>query len=230
MLFRSISGEYAGSLLRETSCSAIVYAGPATEFFDEYDASSIEVQALFPNDLREFGSFKYRTGGLDPTELNLSSLGAEEFYNANVSSRTATINVRDCQVPMYRAITRRDVDEPGIYNDPLAAGWASLGLGVQPAIVDSIIIPNIDPDSFVDDCASQTSRARRETSPVSLQTIAVASGVFSGHRGRPSTKQNGTLRASDFLWGFNPLQFQPSGVGRALRWIIIDHWGVNTDF
>jgi hypothetical protein len=227
---QKITGEVAGSLIRETKCSAIVYAGPASEFFLSYDANPIDVPALFPSDTREFGQFKYKTGGLDPTELNLLNLGAEEFFNANVTQRTVAINLRDCQVPMYRAIARRDVDEPTVYNSPLAEGWADLGLGVRPAIVDSIPLPS-DPSIYVDNCASQTSRERKATSPISLRTIAVASTVFSGDGiSRPSSKQSGSLVSSDFLWGFNPLHFRTSGIRTALRWVIIDHWGVNTDF
>ena len=228
---QKISGEVAGSLIRETKCSAIVYAGPASEFFVAYDATTLDLPALLPSDLREFGQFKYKTGGVDPTELNLVNLGAEEFYNSNVTSRSVSINLRDCQVPMYRAIARRDVDEHSVYNSSLAEGWAELGLGVRPAIVDSIFNPVIDPDNYVDDCASQTSRERRATSPISLRTIAVASTVFSGDGvSRPSSKQFGSLVASDFLWGFNPLHFRTAGIRTALRWVIIDHWGVNTDF
>jgi hypothetical protein len=65
---------------------------------------------------------------------------------------------------------------------------------------------------------------------VSLKTIAVASDVFSGRGSAPATKQFGTLIASDFLWGFNPIHFEAPGVRAALRWIVIDHWGVNVDF
>ena len=156
----------------------------------------------------------------------------EEFYNINVTSRQATINLRDCQVPMYRAIARRDVDEPSVYDSSLATGWEELGLVVRNAIVDSIYRPDLDPNGngWVDDCDSQTSRERRSTSPISLQTIAVASGVFSGRGSEPPSKQNGELLASDFLWGFNPLHFRQTGIRTALKWIVIDHWGVNTDF
>jgi hypothetical protein len=229
--FQQITGEVEGGLIRETACSAIVYAGPAAEFFGSYDATTLDIPALFPSDVREFGRFKYKTGGLDPTELNLLNLGAEEFFNANVTRRNVTLNLRDCQVPMYRAIARRDVDEPSVYDSPLAEGWTELGLGVRPAIVDSIALPNTDPVVWVDDCVSQTSREKLATSPISLRNIAVASTVFSGNGlDRPSSKQSGTLVSSDFLWAFNPLHFRTSGIRTALRWVIIDHWGVNTDF
>ena len=96
--------------------------------------------------------------------------------------------------------------------------------------MDSIPLPS-DPSVYVDNCASQTSRERKATSPISLRTIAVASTVFSGDGvSRPSSKQSGSLVSSDFLWGFNPLHFRTSGIRTALRWVIIDHWGVNTDF
>ena len=79
------------------------------------------------------------------------------------------------------------------------AGWDQLGLVVRDAIVDSVFVPSINPDGWVDNCASQISRERRATSPVSLQTIGVASGVFSGRGANPPTKQFGTLTASDTL-------------------------------
>ena len=168
--------------------------------------------------------------GVDPTEMNTVLFGAEEFYNVNVTTRSVTVNLRDCQVPMYRAIARRDVDEPSIYDSSLAEGWDDLGLTLRTAIVDSIEIPDEGSGVWVDNCESQLSRAKRETSPISLQTIGVVSGVFSGRGPNPPTKQFGTLTASDFLWGFNPIHFKPNGVSTALRWMIIDHWGVNTDF
>jgi hypothetical protein len=227
-----ISGERSGQLLRDRKCSSITYAGPANEFLAEYDAPPVDIPALMPVHVRKFGPMLYgsQAGQLDPTEMNTVFFENEEFYNVNVTSRSVTINLRDCQVPMYRAIARRDVDEPAIYNSPLAAGWDELGLVVRPAIVDSVLNPVIDPVNYVDNCASQLSRERRATETVSLQAIAVASGVFSGRGGRPPTKQFGTLLASDFLWGFNPIMFEQNGIRTALRWMIIDHWGVNTDF
>jgi hypothetical protein len=77
---------------------------------------------------------------------------------------------------------------------------------------------------------SQTGRARRATSVVSLQPIAIASSVYSGRSGNLPTKQNGTLLASDFLWGFNPIQFRSTDMRALLRWVLLDHWGVNEDF
>ena len=227
-----ISGERVGQLIRDTKCSSIAYAGPAPEFFSEYDATPVDLPGLFPVNVREFGPMRYgsQPGQLDPTEMNTVFFDREEFYNVNVTSRSVTLNLRDCQVPMYRAIARRDVDEPTVYNSPLAQGWDALGLVVRDAIVDSVIVPEIDPGTWLDNCASQISRARRATSPVSLQTIAVASGVFSGRGNKPPSKQFGTLVASDFLWGFNPVMFRQNGVRTALRWIIVDHWGVNADF
>lgn len=224
-----IFGEQPGQQIRAAKCGSIVYAGPTEEFLERYGAKGI-VPPLRPTDIREFGPIKYFTGGLNPTELNTASLGTEEFYNVNVTSMPVTINPRNCQTPMYRAIARRDVDEPVIFDNPLADGWMELGLDVMPAIVDSIFNPNIDPVNWVDNCVSQTSRARRSTSVVSLKTIGVASRVFSGGDGVPGTKQDGTLTASDFLWGFNPIQFRPAGVQKALQWMIIQHWAVNDEF
>ncbi|RKZ16629.1 hypothetical protein DRQ53_05780 [bacterium] len=227
-----IFGEVPGKRLREAKCSAIVYAAPAAEFFPAFETSAIRVAPLRPTDMRRFGEFRYNStpAGQDPTELNTSRLGSEEFYNANVTSKPVSLTPRDCQTPMYRAIARRDVDAQEIYDSQLAAGWEDIGLGVEAAIVDSILIPAIDPDNYIDDCVSQTGRARRSTSPISLKTIAIASDVFSGRGTNPPTKQEGTLIAADFLWGFNPVHFRASGVRTVLRWVIIDHWGVNSDF
>jgi hypothetical protein len=236
---QKISGERVGGRIRDTKCSSIVYAGPVQEFLSEYETTALDVPALLPSDIREFGPMKYYIGDIDPggnerpgenpTELTVSALGNEEFYNVNVTSRPVNINLRNCQVPMYRAIARRDVDEPSIYSSPLAEGWDALGLGLRDALVDSVPY-EFNPEIWLDNCASQLSRENRATSPISLQTIAVASGVFSGRGSQPPSKQFGTLLASDFLWGFNPIQFRQEGVRSALRWIIIDHWGVNTDF
>ena len=198
----------------------------------EYETSTINIAALRPNDLRRYGVYKYNTlpGGSDPTELNTTWLSREEFYNVNVTSRNVVVTLRDCQVPMFRAVARRDVDAPSVFSSPLAAAWADAGMGLEPAIVDSTILPGSDPPRWVDACISQTGRARRETSVVSLQPIALASNVFSGRAGSPSTKQEGTLLTSDFLWGFNPVQFQSAGMRTVLRWMILEHWGVNEDF
>jgi hypothetical protein len=228
----SIYGEPVGKPLREAKCSEIVYAAPASEMLAEYETNAIDIPALKPNDLRRYGSFKYNTqpGGSDPTELNTTWLSLEEFYNVNVTSRPVTVTLRDCQVPMFRAIARRDVDEPSIYEHPFAAGWTAIGLGVEPALVDSVLSDRVDPPIWVDDCVSQTGRAQRETSVVSLQPIGIASSAFSGRGGNPATKQEGTLLTSDFLWGFNPVQFQSSTMRTVLRWMLLDHWGVNEDF
>jgi hypothetical protein len=228
----AVWGEAAGTRLRESKCSVIVYAGPTQEMLTEYEASPVDIPALIPNELRRYGVYRYHSlpGGKDPTELNTTWLSQEEFYNVNVTSLNATVTLRDCQVPMYRAIARRDVDEPSIFENALADGWGELGLGVEPAIIDSIILKNSNPPLWVDNCISRTGRARRETSVISLQTIAVVSSVYSGRSGNLPTKQNGTLLASDFLWGFNPLQFKSQGIRSALRWILLDHWGVNEDF
>jgi hypothetical protein len=220
----AISGESAGKRLRETKCSAIVYAGPTQEMRIEYEASPIDLPVLRPNELREFGVLRYNTEGKDPTELNTTWLANEEFYNVNVTSRNLSITLRDCQVPMYRAIARRDVDEPSIFENQLAAGWTELGLGPMPAIVDSVLVEGSDPPRWVDNCVSQTGRARRATSVVSLQPIAIASSVYSGRSGNLPTKQN------DFLWGFNPIQFRSTDMRALLRWVLLDHWGVNEDF
>jgi hypothetical protein len=64
---------------------------------------------------------------------------------------------------------------------------------------------------------------------ISLQPIGIASNVFSGRSGQPATKQEGTLLTSDFLWGFNPVQFQSTSMRTVLRWIILDHWRANED-
>ena len=60
-----------------------------------------------------------------------------------------------------------------------------------------------------------------------------ATGDFAGfaaddRRGKRRLQRAGL--SSDFLWGFNPVMFQQNGIRTALRWMIIDHWGVNTDF
>lgn len=228
----AIFGEVPGQRLRETKCSEIVYAGPAPEFFAPFETSSSRIAALHPTDMRRYGVFRYNSGpdGKDPTELNTTRLEREEFYNVNVTSMPVTVTPRDCQTPMYRAIARRDVDEPSIFASPLAEGWTDIGLGLEPAIVDSVFLPKINPDEFIDDCASQTGRARLPVSPISLKTIAIASDVFSGRGANPPTKQEGTLIAADFLWGFNPIHFRAPGLRSTLRWIIVDHWGVNDDF
>lgn len=226
-----IFGESPGQRVREVKCSAIVYAGPAPEFYAPFETSGMRIAPLNPTEMRKYGEYRYNTGpgGKDPTELNTARLEAEEFYNANVTSRPVAVVPRDCQTPMYRAIARRDVDEPSIFASPLSLGWTSLGLGVEAALVDSIFLPNRDPVNFIDNCASRIGPLRSETSPVSLQTIGIASDVFSGRGTNPATKQEGTLLAADFLWGFNPVHFRATGVRSVLRWIILDHWGVDTD-
>jgi len=174
------------------------------------------------------------TGASSPRDTDIA------FHNFCVSAvdmvRPVTIwgepdgrLLRDCQVPMYRAIARRDVDSPEIYANELATGWTDIGLGVEPAIVDSILVGGSDPPVWEDDCVSQTGRAGRETSVISLQPIGIASNVFSGRAGQPATKQEGTLLTSDFLWGFNPVQFQSTSMRTVLRWIILDHWRANED-
>ena len=225
-----IYGESPGTQLRDRKCATIVYAAPDAGMLAEYETSAINVPALRPNDLRRFGAMKYhsRPGGYDPTELNTTAFQLEEFYNVNVTSLNVTVTLRDCQVPMYRAIARRDVDEPSIYENEVAAGWVEMGLGVEPALVDSVLWGS-EPQEWVDNCVSRIRRPRRETSVVSLQPVGLVSNVFSGRGGRPATKQEGTLLTSDFLWGFNPVQFQSTTMRTALRWAILDHWRVNDD-
>lgn len=196
---------------RSTRCWAVVYAGPTRIFHDEFGTGPTQIGALRPTDLRLYGSEKYHSGpgGLDPAELGLLSLKDEETYNATFTVAPVQVTPRECQVPMYLSIARRDVDQPLVFDPPEGADWPSLGL--QPG------------SEITEICASR----ELEISPSSLKPIAIASRAFSGYAGRPATKQEGRLRAADFLWGFNPLHFDEDDVSAALRWILIDHWGVS---
>ena len=62
----------------------------------------------------------------------------------------------------------------------------------------------------------------RPTSTLDGGLTGIVSTVYS------DTKQ--LAGSEDFLWGFNPIQFRSEDVRALLRWVLLDHWGVNEDF
>ncbi len=49
-----------------------------------------------------------------PDRQNLTTLGAEEFHNANAADRPVLVRPRECQTPMFPAVARMDLDDAAV--------------------------------------------------------------------------------------------------------------------
>lgn len=97
-----LSGEGLGfpAQQRTRDCDALGRAVVASEFLQTYPGAAGQVVDLSP--------------GAERTNAFATSWGPfrfdrEEFYNINVTSRLVTVTPRDCQRPMFRQVSRRDL-------------------------------------------------------------------------------------------------------------------------
>lgn len=97
--FTKIFNEPAGRPLRLDDCAGLQRARVSADLGVQFPSSVGEVLDLVPAPVRTNKDPQYQ-------------LRFEEFYNRNVTSREITLNLRDCQVPMFELIARRDVDNP----------------------------------------------------------------------------------------------------------------------
>ena len=197
----SITGE-SNREKRNTACDSYVYAMVSPGFVSEFLPTPQQVPNLYPKQIRTT-----QVGGA-PRELSTIGLPYEEFYNINAGSAPVTLRLQDCQIPMFTAVARMDVDNPAI---------------MQPDGVDPVY--HIDPIApLVNKATCPAVRVEsRQTSRVSRAPIAVASTQYI------NTKQNNGLPQEDYLWGFNPLGFQLSQVRSTMEWILLRQWGLNED-
>ncbi len=93
-----VFGEPPGQQLREMNCDGLFRAVVDTvNFLGTYPDATGVVRNMIP--------LIGRTNLLEGADFKLPF---EEFYNSNVTTRDAQINLRTCQVPMYRYSARRD--------------------------------------------------------------------------------------------------------------------------
>ncbi len=90
-----IFGEAPGQLVRNGICDGMIRAIAADEFMARYPDAAGNVRNLEPTAVRVAYGPDY-------------DLPQEEFYNANVTPFSGTLNLRRCQVPMFRHRARRD--------------------------------------------------------------------------------------------------------------------------
>jgi len=187
--------EAPGRRTRTKDCSGIYRARVAGEFKTEFGVVEGQVSDLVPNGDRKTFQPGY-------------SFEVEEWYNRNVTSRSVSLVIRDCQIPMYRAEARADAQDPE--PDP-STGQE----GVY--VISDLDLLNCGTDdgrNFNRENAPEGATA----SPITGATIGLASRVYS------SDKQ--LVGSEDFLWGFNPMGFEDEQVGSALRWIIRNRWDI----
>jgi hypothetical protein len=90
-----------GVQIRSKGCDGLYRAVLSDEFRAEFPAAAeppFGVRDLTPGPARRASDSLYR-------------VTAEEFYNVNVTSRPIAIQPRDCQIPMFRWVSRRDYDD-----------------------------------------------------------------------------------------------------------------------
>lgn len=192
-----IFNEPEGRRLRTKACSNIYRARVDEGFLAAYGDASDVVVDLMPTQDRRLQQPGY-------------SFEAEEWYNKNVTSRSVSLVIRDCQLPMYRAEARADAQDPE--PDP------------DNDIEGVYVVTNAQ---LRTDCGSDDGRNfNRATappgataSPVTGATIGLASLVYSDEKQLPGSE--------DFLWGFNPMGFEDEQVSSAVRWIIRNRWDIS---
>jgi hypothetical protein len=92
----NIIGENPERPLRDLECDALTEAVVAPEYLERYPTANGLVPTLRPS--------------LERRRLDREwFFASEEFYNFNGTLRNVNFTVRDCQVPMFRLRTRRDV-------------------------------------------------------------------------------------------------------------------------
>ena len=197
---------------RTLACDSYTYVRVASEYVDRYRPSPIRVANLLPREVRRNVG---RTRDLDELEFFAQlNLQAEEFYNRNAPSRNVQLTLRSCQIPMYEAIARMDVDDAEVMQ-PIDRDDA-YHLPVQERLVDTL-----DGTDETDERCPAVRFDGRTTSTVTGAPVAIASTQF------VDTKQNGTVPFEDYLWGFNPLSFEVAEVRGAIEWIVLQQWNIN---
>ena len=192
-----------GELSREkrtTACDSYVYGTVDPAFVTRFLPTPQQVSNLYPTTPRA-----NQSGGT-PRELSTIGLPYEEFYNVNAGTAPVTLRLQDCQLPMFTAVARMDVDNPDV---------------MQPASVDPVY--HLEPTApLVNKTTCPAVRVEnRQSSRVSRAPIAIASTKYIG------TKQEMGLPQEDYLWGFNPLGFRLTEVRAAIEWILLRQWGLN---
>jgi len=216
-VFSSNPGSLNNSRLRTLGCDSYTYARVSQQYVERYRPSPSRVGNLYPQEVRT------RIGDPDVSEsirflFAELSMGSEEFYDVNAANRAGiTLTVRDCQVPMYEAIARMDVDNVEIM-EPLDLD-EDYRIDTQERLVSNT---TNDDGETVKDCPAVTIQ-NRQTSSVTGASIVIASTQYT------DTKQNGSVPFEDYLWGFNPLSFQRTEVKAAVEWILLNQWGLNEE-
>lgn len=190
-----IYDEQGGRRLRTRGCSGIYRARVAPDFYEEFGDATDQVLDLVPIPDRKTDEPGY-------------TFEFEEWYNKNVTSRSVSLVIRDCQIPMYRAEARADAQDPE--PDPLTGEE-----GVY--VISNLELRNCGYDDGRN-FNRQTAPEGATASPVTGATIGLASQVYSDE------KQ--LVGSEDFLWGFNPMGFEDEQVASALRWIIRNRWDI----
>lgn len=164
-------GAIGNSRLRSTGCDVTVYARVTRDDVERYGPSPVLVANLRGTRARE------NAGDPGAPEEDLILFGetsptSDEFYNVNAAERPVSLSVRDCQVPMYEAIARMDVDDVEVMQ-PVDRDEAC-HLPVRERLVPT----RVDPDSgeIVEDCPAV--EQGRETSTITNAPIAIASTQF----------------------------------------------------
>lgn len=207
-------GQLGESGRRSTGCDVSAYARVTSAYVERYGPSPVQVGNLRPTSAREAAG--------DPSAPRedqdlFSEFGAtfDEFYDRNVAERPILLTLRDCQVPMYEAIARMDVDNVEVMQ-PVDRDEA-YHLPVRERLVPTRVDPVTG--NVVEDCPAV--REGRETSTVTGAPIVIASTQY------VDTKQNGLAPFEDYVWGFNPISYQPAEVAAAIEWILLNQWGLN---
>lgn len=217
----TVTSPNAGALevsgLRTLACDSYTYARVSQQYVQRYRPSASRVGNLYPQPVRT------RVGEQNlPDDIVLLfgelSMGTEEFYNENAPNRAGiTLSIRDCQVPMYEAIARMDVDNVDVM-EPLDLA-EDYRIDTQPRLVGTFVT---NEGEVIENCPA-VRQQNRETSTVTGAPIVIASTQYTG------TKQNGSVPFEDYLWGFNPLSFQRTEVKAAIEWILLNQWGLNEE-
>lgn len=132
-----IYGEPTGITKRKRmlECDGLVEARVSPYFIEEYPDAIGYVRDLTPAQARldQDGWYRFQF---------------EEFYNVNVTGRDVSLNLRDCQIPMYVHRARRD---EGIIADPESECYP---LGREISILDGV------PVAIVSNAYSDTKQLR----------------------------------------------------------------------